>query len=356
MRRTALAVVLAFAVPTVAAALPAEPRTVAVECADSVSDDDRINAAISASPVGAEIVIAGRCSIDGVLRLLGDRSYRGTSRTGTVIRQADGANLPSMVASDSYLDDTDSSGAPVTLRSLTLEGNREANPRAGDGLVLRSWASVVEDVVVLGAARHGIRLTNPSANGTTLRNTQVNGRISANHVVESGGSGIRVEDPGNAITDWQLTDNWIAGAGGAAINLDNTAGWYVERNHVYDAPAGAIAAERLFGSSVSNNYVEDFASFGIRTSVQGEAASTIGLNRVVGPSGSVTAFVSVRVNYGAAAVTVTDNVIRGEGGGTGLDYQSGAGTTAVVVSTGNLVTGVATPRRATTGVTVTAGV
>lgn len=323
MRRMALLGALALLVPAVAAAAPVDSSTVLVECSGAVSDDERLNAAIAGSPAGAEIVISGRCSIDGTIRLLGDRSYRGTSRTGTVIRQADGANLSALAASDSYLDDTSFTGAPVTLRSLTLEGNREANP---------------------------------SANGTLLGNTQVNGRISACHVAESGGSGIRVEDPGNAVTDWQLTDNWIAGAGAAGISLDNTAGWYVERNHVYDVANGAIAAERLFGSSVSGNYVEDFAGFGIRASVQGEAASTVAHNRVVGPSGGTPAFVSVRVNYGAAAVAVVGNTIRGNGTGIGLDYQAGTGTTATIASTGNLVTGVTTPRRASSGVTITAGV
>jgi hypothetical protein len=355
MRKMALLAAFTLFVPAVAAAAPVASGTVVVECADVVSDDERLNAAIAGSPAGAEIVISGRCSIDGTIRLLGDRSYRGTSRTGTVIRQADGANLAALAASDSYLDDTGVTGAPVTLRSLTLEGNREANPRAGDGLVLRSWASVVEDVLVLGANRHGIRVTNPSANGTLLGNTQVNGRISACHVAESGGSGIRVEDPGNAVTDWQLTDNWVAGAGGAGISLDNAAGWYVERNHVYGVAGGAIAAERLFGSSVSDNYIEDFGGFGIRASVQGEAASTVAHNRVVGPSGGVSAFVSVRVNYGAAAVAVVANTIRGSGAGIGFDYQAGAGTTAMIASTGNLVTGVTTPRRVSSGVTVTTG-
>ncbi|QQQ80632.1 right-handed parallel beta-helix repeat-containing protein [Saccharothrix sp. 6-C] len=347
---------LAFLIPVTAAAAPVPSSTTLVECANTMSDGEQLNAAIRASLVGVEIVISGRCSIDSTIRLLGDRSYHGMSRTGTVIRQADGANLAALVASDSYLDDTDFTGDPVTLRSLTLEGNREANPRAGDGLVLRSWASVVDPVPVLGANRHGIRVTNPSANGTLLGNTQVNGRISACHVAESGGSGIRVEDPGNAVTDWQLTDNWIASAGAAGISLDNTAGWYVERNHVYDVAAGAIAAERLFGSSVSDNCIEDFAGFGIRASAQGEAASTVAHNRVVGTSGEVSAFVSVRINYGAAAVAVVANTLRDSGTRIGLDYQAATGTTATIASTGNLVTGVTTPRRVSSGVTVTTGI
>lgn len=76
----------------------------------------------------------------------------------------------------------------------------------------------------------------------------------------------------------------------------------------------------------------------------------------MGPSGNAPVFVSVRVDYGATAVAVVGNTIRGGGTGTGLDYQAGTGTTATITSTRNPVTGVATPRRASSGVTVTAGV
>ncbi|MCS7479662.1 hypothetical protein ACFFQW_19855 [Umezawaea endophytica] len=101
MRRTALLVALTLLAPAVAAAAPVDSGVVLVECTNTVSDDERLNAAIDGSPVGAEITISGLCSINNTIRLLGDRSYRGTSRTGTVIRQADGTNLAALVATRS---------------------------------------------------------------------------------------------------------------------------------------------------------------------------------------------------------------------------------------------------------------
>jgi hypothetical protein len=325
-------------------------------CAGDTGDDDRINAALARSASGGEVVLSGTCLIDGTIRLIGDRTLRGTSRTGAVVRQAAGANLDAMLATASYLDNVPFTGEPVTVRSLTLLAEGAANPGAHDALVVRSWQSVVEDVVIRDATRHGIRVTNLSADGTPLNTTQVNGRIVGNHVHDSGARGIDVEDTGNSVTGWQLLDNWIVGAGTDGIGLDNAAGWLLRGNHVYDVGRVALWAERLFGSSISDNLIEDFVESGIRLSVQGEVASTVSGNRVFDASGGTGTFLETRVNYGTGNLALVGNTIRGSGTGIGLDYQRGSGTGLVVTSTGNLVTDVTTPRRAGVGVTVTAGI
>lgn len=324
-------------------------------CANDTGDDERINAALGGSDPGSEVVLTGTCLIDGTVRLVGDRTLRGGSRTGAVIRQAAGANLDAMLASDSYLDNVPWTGDPVTVRSLSLVADRDTNPGAHDALVLRSWQSVVEDVRIEGATRHGIRVTNLSANGTALTNTQVNGRIVGNHIEGSGARGVHVEDTGNAVTDWQLLDNWIADSGTDGIGMDNAAGWLVRGNHVYGVGRVALWAERLFGSSITDNYLEDFAESGIRLSVQGDVASTVSGNRVFDFSGGTGTFLETRVNYGTGNLAVIGNTVRGNGSGVGLDYQLGPGAGLVVTSTGNLVTEVATPRRTGAGVTVTSG-
>ncbi|MBW4721310.1 right-handed parallel beta-helix repeat-containing protein [Saccharothrix obliqua] len=353
MRKTAwpvLAVVLAGVLTSGAA--HAGGRTNLL-CRNDTGDDERINAATAASAPGDEIVLTGTCLVDGTVRLASDRTYRGVSRSGTVVRQAPGANLDAMLASDSYLDDVPWTGGPVTLRSLTLLAERDTNPHAHDALVLRSWQAVVEDVVVLGAARHGVRVTNLSANGTPLTNTQVNGRIVGNHIAGSGARGVHVEDTGNSVTDWQLLDNWVEDSGTDGIGLDNAAGWLVRGNHVYGVGGVALWAQRLFGSSVTDNYLEDFGTSGIRVSVQGEAASVVSGNRVFKANGGSGTFLEVTVNYGVGNLVVTGNAVRGNGSGVGLDFR---GPRLVVASTGNLVTGVAVPRRVGAGVSLSAGI
>jgi hypothetical protein len=357
MRRTAL---LALTVVLMAAVVSSGQAwgddRVELSCANNTGDDERINAALGGSAPGGEVVLTGTCLINGTVRLVGDRTLRGASRSGAIIKQAAGANLDAMLASDSYLDNVAWTGAPVTVRSLTLQADRDVNPGAHDALVLRSWQSVVEDVVVQGATRHGIRVTNLSANGTPLNNTQVNGRIVGNHIEGSGARGVYAEDTGNSVTDWQLLNNWIADSGTEGIGLDNTAGWIVRGNHVYGVGRVALWAERLFGSSITDNYLEDFVESGIRLSLQGEAASTVSGNRVFDFSGGTGTFLETKVNYGTGNLAVVGNTLRGNGTGVGLDYQRGSGTGLVVTSTGNLVTGVTTPRRTGDGVTVMAGV
>jgi hypothetical protein len=350
------ALALASALVLIGSPAPAMAEQVTVRCDNSTTDDEKLNGAIATSAPGDEIVFEGQCLIDRPVRLVGERTYRGRSRAGTMIRQADGANLPALLASDSFLDDDSYTGMPITVRSVSLDGNRAGNPRGGDVLVVRSWQTVIEDVEIRGATRHGIRLTNLSANGTPLLNTQVNGRIVGNHIAESGGRGLYVEDTRNSVTDWQLLDNWIADSGSDAVALDNTAGWIIQRNHIYGTGGAAIAAQRLFGSTISDNYIEDFVTNGLQVSIQGEAASTILGNRIFRSNGGGGIFLAMRVNYGTGNVAVVGNTIRGNGTGIGLDYQLSQGTGLSVASTGNLVTGVGTPRRAAAGVTVTTGI
>ncbi|GAB3843359.1 hypothetical protein ACFPIJ_28925 [Dactylosporangium cerinum] len=56
---------------------------------------------------------------------------------------------------------------------------------------------------------------------------------------------------GNAITDWNLGDNWIADSGADAIRTENTAGWTIERNYVYGVSGTGINADRLFATSMA---------------------------------------------------------------------------------------------------------
>jgi hypothetical protein len=359
--------------PPPAPAPPAPPPSagaILVVGTNTPTDAATLNAAIANSPVGAEIVIRGTCLLNQTVRLLGNRSYRGESRSGTVLRQADGANLAALVASSVFLDNTDYTGTPIALRHLTLDGNRKNNPQAATaGLALRSWLSVVEDVHITGMGGDGIRLTSLSANGTVLKNTQVNGRIAGNFIEGSGRHGVFVEDPRNAVTDWILADNWIANSGADGIHLDNAAGWIIERNHIYGVPQNAIYAHRLFATAISNNYIEGFGEgpqagtwHGIWASLQGGAASTITGNRIFNFGGEKNAdstyrYLAVSVNYGSGVVSVTGNAIRGAATprGTGLLYTAKEGTTLLVTSAGNAVEEVHSKQSADPRVTLSAG-
>ena len=329
-------------------------------CANSTSDAETINSAIAGSNVGDEIVIQGQCLVNRTIKLLGDRSYRGESRTGTVLKQAAGADLDAILASDSYLDNDPKTGKPVSVRQLTLDGNRANNTAPTAGFIVRSWQTVIEDLQISSMGGNGIWFRNESANGTRLTNTSVNGQIVGNFITDSGGHGVFVDDPGNSLTDWNLSGNWIAGSGKDGIHLDNAAGWVVRNNHVYGVPGNAIYANRLWGTSITDNYVEDFGGtsetgtwYGIEATVQGGVASTISDNKVFNINGesnpeSTYRYIGIsKVNYGTGIVSVTGNAIRGGSSpqGTGLYYARGSGDRLMVSSTGNIVADIGKIRR-----------
>jgi len=337
---------------------------------NSPADAAAINAAVAASPEGVEIVFRGTFLLNQTIRLRGNRSYRGESRTGTVLKQADGANLPALLASSVWLDNTAWCDVPTAVRHLTLDGNRKSNPTSQTvGLMLRAWLSVVEDLCITNCGGDGLRLTSVSANGTRLKNTQVNGSISGCQIENSGRHGVCIEDPVNSVTDWTLRDNWIASSGADGIHMDNAAGWVIERNHIYGAPHSAIYANRMCATSISDNYLEGFGETteagtwcGIQGTVQGDAASTIANNRIFGFGGekqeqSQYRYLALSVNYGTGLVVVTGNAIRGAGTtrSVGLHYTAGAPRRLNIVSTGNAVENVHTPAFTGEGVTVSAG-
>ena len=342
---------------------------VTAKCNNNTSDATTINNAISGSAVGDEIVIQGTCSINATIKLLGDRSYRGESRSGTVLKQANGANLTALLASDSWVNNSTTTGNPTSVRQLTLDGNKANNPTtATDGLVIRSWLTAVEDTYIRNCKGSGIRLTNKSANNTNLTNTQVNGRIAGNFIDASDSHGIYIQDSQNNVTDWQLLDNWVGGSGLSGIRIENAAGWMVERNHIYGVQTDAIYADRLYGSTIADNYIESFGQsatvgtyYGVNTKVQGNLASTISNNRVFSSesNGSSTyRYIGARGNYGIGVIAVTGNVIRGISSSlsTGLYYDQMNGTGLTVSSTGNTVTNVNTPLTTVGAVTVGAGI
>ena len=338
-------------------------------CANTTADAATIQTAINSSAVGDEVVVKGPCLLNATVKLLDDRTYRGDG-SGTLIKQANGANLAAMLASDTWVDNQTWVSSNVRVERLTLDGNR-ANNTGTTPLVLRTWDSRVYDVRVYNAPGDGIRLTTLSASGVHLTNTAVNSIISDVQIDNVGGAGIRGVDPDNYLTDWVLERSWISNTGGSAVDLDNSAGWQIRDLHIYNVAKHAISAQRCYNTGIHDNYIEDFGAqgtsgttyFGIRCTVQDRAPSTIAGNKInqLATFPAAGAFVSIGLDgvngAGNGYVSVTGNAIIGTGSSreTGLSYAKGTGTSLTVASTGNLVTGVATTRSVGTGVTVTAG-
>jgi len=346
---------------------------VQVNCNNNSGDAALINSAITGSSTGDEILIVGPGLINQPIRLLGSRSYRGTSRTGTVLKQANGANLVAVMASSSFLDNSAYTGSPMAVRHLTIDGNKANNTSTSTvGLIIRSWETVVEDIEVKQMRGDGIQVTSVSANGTGLSNTQVNGRVAGCIVNDCTGNGIKVKDSGNSCTDWSLLANVVQNSGGHGIHLENSAGWFVEQNEVINSIGHGIYADRCFAASITANHVQGFGRsstsgtyYGVGATLQGNIGSVISGNVVeninqAGNTASTHRYISIiRVNYSSGYVSVTDNTathsITTTGASAGLYYSKGSGTDLTVASSGNTAAGVATPKVVGSGVTANFG-
>jgi hypothetical protein len=332
------------------------------------SDGVAMNSAIAASHPGDIIHFHNTCVTNQTIVLLGDRDYYGDNRDVTTIQQAAGSNLPALIASDSWVNNWSTTGDPIRLEHLNLDGNSSANSGTSV-LVIRSWLTHIEDLTVQNAAVDGIQITANSSNGSHLTSTQVNGVIDKVWVNNSGADGIHVVDSGDSVTDWFLLDSAVQDSGATGIYLGNAAGWLVRGNHLYGVQENGILASRCFGTTIEGNYIEQFGTaggagntwYGIIASLAGSAASVISGNKVFmfqgGSNPANLLYIDVTGHDGVGQATVSDNTILGHNGPTeaGLTYTLGSGSSVYVATIGNSVQLVATPLTVGTGVVTNSG-
>jgi hypothetical protein len=342
---------------------PSAPvASVHVTCKDRSTDAVTLQRAIDSSPAGAAIEFqGGRCLLTTGLRLLGNRTYTGENTTGTVLQQAGSASY--ILASSAYLDNSTTTGDPLSIRDLTVSCDGSGNT---DGIILLNWQADVENVNIRDCGGSGIVDTNINSNGRAITNTSVNSRFDNNFILNSGRYGFYVHDTGNSVTDGFLQDNQIASSGLDAVHLDNAAGWYISGNHLYRVGQNAINANRLFGTTISGNYIEDFGDlktsqtwYGILGSVQDGFGSTIVGNKVFNSDPGLGAkYVHIgitHVNSGTGHLSVTGNVIEGNrGSGIGILVSGGSNILEVSIY-GNQIANVGSVLAKGRNVTLTSG-
>ena len=362
-RRRWLAVAALLAVAAAAATITwavlppratADPpaASVQVTCQDRDTDAATVQRAIDSSPAGAAIEFqGGTCLLTKGLVLLGDRTYTGDSTTGTILKQDGPASY--VLATRSYVDSSPATGDPLTIQDLTVACNGSGRT---DGIIVLNWQTDVEHVDVSDCGGSGIVDTSAGASGRVITNTSVNSRFENNFISGSGQYGFEVIDPADAVTDGYLENNQIAGSGLDAVHLDNAGGWDISGNHLYNVAHSAIVALRLYGTTISGNYIEDFGNhqpsgtwYGITGTAQDGNGSTIVGNKIFNDLGetSATRYVYLAVtqaNSGTGHVAVTGNVIMGDQSSDIGMLFSGGQNRLVFTSSANEVTGVGTVR------------
>jgi len=339
------------------------PGIVTATCTGRTSDAASLQQAINSSLPGSVIEIrGGTCLLTRGIIFLADRTYTGYNTTGTVLKQ-DG-DMSYVLASQAYADNSSSTGEPVTIRDLTVECNGSGRT---NGVVVLNWQADVEEVDVHGCGGSGIVDTNTTADGKAINNTSVNSRFDNNFISNNRRYGFEIYDSGNSVTDGFLDDNLIANSGLDGIHLDNAAGWDISGNHLYGNSWNGIYADRLYGTTISNNYIEDFGHkqgsdtrCGIAATVQGGIGSTIFNNKIFNDRGESAGAKYIYLcitgtNYGTGYLTVTGNVIVGDrSSDVGLSFDGGPNK-LIVVSSGNQVVHVGTANSVARSAMVTAG-
>ena len=348
--------------PSVAPSVPAgsPPGVVIATCTGTTSDATILQRAINSSPFGATIEIGGgTCLLNKGIIFLPDRTYTGTSPTGTVLRQDNDMNY--VLASSAYAGNSSSTGGPVTIRDLTIQCNHSGGT---NGLVVLNWQADVEEVDVHGCGGSGIVDTNTTAGGRAIQGTSVNSRFDNNFISNSGRYGFEVYDSRNSVTDGFLDNNLIAHSGLDGIHLDNAAGWNVSGNHLYGNAWNGIFANRLYATTISSNYIEGFGRrqssgiwCGITATVQGPRGSTIFGNKIFNVSEAGAKYIYIRITRtsNTGYLTVIGNIIRGDqSSDVGLAFDGGSNK-LIVASSGNLVAQVGTVSSVARSATVTGG-
>lgn len=301
-------------------------------------DDAAVDAFIQGSSRGDTLVFEGTILVSATVRLAPGRRYvssgPGAGKQGGTIRQANGANLPAVVASQAWYDNAPSADDPIDLEFLNVDGNKANNVGATTiGIALMSYTSSIDRCYVTGAPGDGILISDRNRAGTLITNKMLEIRVTRSTVYAPGRKGIVGLDTNSAgkITDGYCSQNIVAFAATTAIDIQRSAGWFITNNHVYASGEHGINLGDLWCTYVLGNEVDGFGAsatlgtyFGLNMDVHliGRpsviATNTVNCNEGSGNAGS--SFIYYRLQAAAGApqrVMLADNVAHKDGTGAG---------------------------------------
>jgi hypothetical protein len=223
---------------------------------------------------------------------------------------------------------------PVSVFGLSVDMSAVTSATS-DGICFMTFGSWIYFCEIKNAPGNAFHYTDRNAGGYVIANTAVENRVCFNKVNGVGNTGILVDcyaTSPQALTDGYCTDNIInlnniniggsaSNSTGVGIDLECSADWHCERNHIYRAPNDAIVINRAFIAWVCNNEVDNYGSAGA------ESTTYHGIYIKGTESGPASFVINNDVRgseqYGAASTTYQYYAI------------VGAGTSANIVMTGN---------------------
>jgi hypothetical protein len=185
---------------------------------------------------------------------------------GTVLKVKNGTALTTPVlCSSAWFNNSATAGNTVEISDIQIDGNSAMSGSGAHGFVAMNFWSSFDRMTIKNVAGAGFLFTASSQNGTHISNTCVEAKIRRIQVRTCGGHGISVIDsatPLTSCTDGFIEDCLITGVGGRAINLNRSAGWLIQGNHVYDSVTDAIKLDGCYGTRVIGNYIDGFGAGG----------------------------------------------------------------------------------------------
>jgi hypothetical protein len=314
----------------------------------SADDTAAIQSAIDSASYGATVAFpAGTYLVSAPIVMTGGLSYLSY---GAVIRQKTGANisgtsLSGIPVAGAWFSNSTDCDDPVIVDGFTIDGNYANNPTSNAcGIVLCNFDSHIRSCYVRNTPKHGILLTDTTANGSVISNSASQNRITECRIDAVGGDGIR-QVCANSISnqDGYCVDNLVSNTTGGGINFDRGSGWVFRRNHLYTIKLGGITLGNCFSTVLVENEIEDFGGAAVSGAYysgisvhQLNGRGTIISNNFVGctePSSSVGGYSYIAATAGPtqtdAQVILSANLIHGPSSPTGrgiaLDLESGPG-------------------------------
>lgn len=228
---------------------------------DGVTDDAGIiNSVIANSPVGSVIFFPGNHIVGSTIQLLANRTYLAPLGffNGFTFRQKNGANLPAVVASSDWYNNSSSCGYPLRIYNVAVDGN-SANNTTSHGLALTNFNCIIEDCSFVNTPAAGILIAANTRNGSLISNGLVQTRINKCVTSATGTYGIAISDSSHGkITDGYIVECQVDVATLDGISMDTAGGWRIERNHVNSPQQNGINATHCFNTFIRGNYIDGF--------------------------------------------------------------------------------------------------
>jgi len=299
-----------------------------LNAAGAATDEDGIPRKVE-FPSGRTAIVSATLKIPDNVKINGN---------GATIKVADGTGLTTPVlASKAWYDNNATSGYPIEVSDLKIDGNSNNGGTTGDnahGIVSMNYQSVFTNIEVDNVTGDGHLLTAHSQNGTHITNTCNEMKFIRCIARNIGKTGIHVQDDGstrNSCTDGFIVGCVVADCGARGIDVEMAPGWLISECHPYSIGGSGITVNKCYATRVVNNYIEGvgadagatYVSCLAITCIDGRG-STVSGNQVSFAGGTaVGPFIGIAIAAAGSARSiceVVNNTVEGGSQGGSLAY------------------------------------